>query len=323
MHLQVFIMTPPRPAAQACYARSVRGGRDELGAHVSIAGGVALAPARGRALGCGAIQIFVKNQRQWAAPPFSAADARAFRLARRRAGLRHAFAHGSYLVNLACPDPVRWRQAVDTFVDELRRSAALGLEALVVHPGSHLGAGLPAGVDAVARAVAEGLAATRGQRVRVALENTAGGGHALGRRFAELAAILHRLGHPARVGICIDTCHLFAAGYDIRTPAGYAAAMDECVDLVGRARVLAFHLNDARAPLGSGLDRHEHIGRGHLGTRPFRLLLNDARFAGVPKVLETPKDPEPAADLRNLAVLRRLRAAVSGRPSRRPAGRAC
>ena len=295
---------------------------DELGAHVSIAGGVALAPARGRALGCGAIQIFVRNQRQWTAPPLQPADARAFRAARRRAGVRHAFAHGSYLVNLACPEPTAWRQAVAAFTEELRRAEALGLEALVVHPGSHLGAGVEAGLDAVARGVREGLAATRGARVKVALENTAGAGNVLGRTFSELAAMLERLDRAARVGVCVDTCHLFAAGYDIRTPAGYALAMAECVELIGVKRVLAFHLNDAKAPLGSGLDRHENIGRGFLGLRPFRLLLNDRRFARVPKVLETPKEPEPVADLRNLAILRRLRRPVSVRSSPRRAGRA-
>jgi deoxyribonuclease-4 len=296
--------------------------QDELGAHISIAGGVALAPARGRALGCGAIQVFVKNQRQWAAPPLAAEDARAFRAARRRAGIRHAFAHGSYLVNLGCPEPSGWRQAVRAFTDELWRAEALGLDALVVHPGSHLGAGVARGLDAVARAVEAALAATPGARVKVALENAAGAGHALGRSFAELRGVLERLGHPARVGVCIDTCHLFAAGYDIRTPAGYARAMAECVEAIGVRRVLAFHLNDARAPLGSGLDRHEHIGRGQLGPRPFRLLLDDRRFARIPKVLETPKEPEPAADLRNLATLRRLRRRVSAPTSRRPSGRA-
>jgi len=300
----------------------VRARGDELGAHVSIAGGVALAPARGRALGCGAIQIFVRNQRQWTAPPLQPADARAFRAARRQAGVRHAFAHGSYLVNLACPEPTAWRQAVAAFTEELRRAEALGLEALVVHPGSHLGAGVEAGLDAVARGVREGLAATRGARVKVALENTAGAGNVLGRTFSELAAMLERLDRAARVGVCVDTCHLFAAGYDIRTPAGYALAMAECVELIGVKRVLAFHLNDAKAPLGSGLDRHENIGRGFLGLRPFRLLLNDRRFARVPKVLETPKEPEPVADLRNLAILRRLRRPVSVRSSPRRAGRA-
>jgi deoxyribonuclease-4 len=304
--------------------------RDELGAHVSIAGGLALAPGRGRALGCGAIQIFLKNQRQWAAPPLDPAAARAFRAARRRAGIRHAFAHGSYLVNLATPEPAAWRQAVDTFADELERAAALDLHCLVVHPGSHLGSGREAGLAAVARAVDEALARTARARVCVALENTAGGGNALGGTFEDLAGIIGRVRRPERVGVCLDTCHLFAAGYDIRTPAGYAAAIERCARTVGLGRVLAFHLNDAAAGLGSGLDRHENIGRGRLGLAPFRCLLNDRRFARVPKVLETPKEPEPTADLRNLATLRRLRRrrsaasrpAVSEKPSPRRAGRA-
>jgi deoxyribonuclease-4 len=294
---------------------------DELGAHVSVAGGLALAPARGAALGCGAIQIFVKNQRQWAAPPLDPDAARAFRAARRRHRIRHAFAHGSYLVNLASPEPAGWRRAVDAFSDELARAEALGLACLVVHPGSHLGAGREAGLAAVARAVDEGLARTAGARVRVALENTAGAGHTVGRTFEDLAGILEAVRRPERVGVCLDTCHLFAAGYDIRTRAGYAAAIERCARTVGLGRVLAFHLNDAGAPLGSGLDRHAHIGRGHLGLAPFRFLLNDRRFARVPKVLETPKEPEPIADRRNLATLRRLRRA-SATTSRRRAGKA-
>ena len=283
---------------------------DELGAHVSIAGGLALAPDRGRALGCGAIQIFLKNQRQWAAPPLDRTTVRGFRAARRRARIPYAFAHGSYLVNLATPVPAAWRQAVETFVDELTRAERLGLGCLVVHPGSHMGAGREAGLAAVARAVGEALARTPRARVRVALENTAGGGHTLGGTFDDLADIIGRVPRNTRVGVCVDTCHLFVAGHDIRTPAGYAAAMERCARTVGVGRVLAFHLNDASAPLGSGLDRHEHIGRGRLGLRPFRLLLNDARFTRVPKVLETPKEPEPIADRRNLATLRRLRRAT-------------
>ena len=282
---------------------------DELGAHVSVAGGLDLAPGRGRELGCGAIQIFLKNQRQWAAPPLDPRAVTAFRAARQRHRIRHAFAHGSYLVNLATPVPAAWRQAVETFSDELRRAEALGLGFLVVHPGSHLGAGHEAGLAAVARALDEALARVPRARVRVALENTAGGGHTLGGTFEDLAGIIGRVRRAERVGICLDTCHLFVAGYDIRTPTGYAAAMERCARTVGLGRVLAFHLNDASAPLGSGLDRHEHIGRGRLGLRPFRLLLNDRRFARVPKVLETPKEPEPTADLRNLATLRRLRGA--------------
>ena len=191
---------------------------------------------------------------------------------------------------------------------------------MVIHPGSHLGTGAAAGIARVARAVDQVLDATAGCRVRVALENTAGAGGTVGRSFAELGAILARTRGVERVGVCLDTCHLFAAGYDIRTENGWRRAMAECAALVGVPRVLAFHLNDAKSALGSGLDRHEHVGRGRIGLTPFRLLLNDRRFTRVPKVLETPKEPEPRADRRNLATLRGLRS--SGRSSRRRAGRA-
>lgn len=294
---------------------------DDLGAHMSIAGGLHLALERGHALDCGAVQIFVKNQRQWAARPLGDEEARAFRAARRATGIPAVFAHGSYLINLASPAPAAWQQAVDAFTDELERAEALGLSCVAIHPGSHLGTGVEAGIGRVAAAVGEVLRRTRGYRVRVALENTAGAGGTLGRTFAELGAMLDRVGRARRVGVCLDTCHLFAAGYDLRAASGYQAAMAECARAIGLDRVLAFHLNDAKAPLGSGLDRHENIGRGRLGLAPFRMLLGDARFGGVPKVLETPKEPEPAADRRNLAVLRRLRR-VSARTSRPPAGSA-
>jgi len=280
---------------------------DEIGAHMSIAGGLHLALERGREVGCGAVQIFLKNQRRWAGPPLRDEAIRAFATARRRTGIRRVFAHSSYLINLASPDRTAWAQAVDAFTDELERGEALGLSCVVVHPGSHMGAGLESGLRRVISALDQALARTAGYRIKVALENTAGGGNSVGRTFAELATMLNGAARPERIGICIDTCHLFAAGYDLRTEAGYARAMAECEATVGRRRVLALHLNDARAPFGSGLDRHEHIGRGFLGIATFRRLLNDRRFARVPKVLETPKDPEPTSDLRNLATLRRLR----------------
>ncbi len=280
---------------------------DEIGAHMSIAGGLHRALERGREVGCGAVQIFLKNQRQWAAKPLEADEVRMFRAARRRTGIRRAFAHSSYLINLASPDASAWAQAVTAFTDELERAEALELSCVVIHPGSHMGGGLEAGLRRVIAALDQVLARTSGCRVKVALENTAGGGNSLGRTFAELATLIDGAARPERIGVCVDTCHLFAAGYDLRTAAGYGRAMAECEAAVGRRRVLAFHLNDARAPLGSGLDRHEHIGRGFLGLAPFRYLLNDHRFARVPKVLETPKEPEPTADLRNLSTLRRLR----------------
>ena len=280
---------------------------DEIGAHMSIAGGLHLALERGREVGCGAVQIFLKNQRQWAGRPLDDEAIRAFATARRQTGIRRVFAHSSYLINLASPDATAWAQAVDAFTDELERGEALGLSCVVIHPGSHMGAGIERGLRRVIGALDQALARTAGYRIKVALENTAGGGNSVGRTFAELATMIDGAARPERIGVCIDTCHLFTAGYDLRTQAGYARAMAECEATVGRRRVLAFHLNDSRAPVGSGLDRHEHIGRGFLGLSTFRRLLNDRRFARVPKVLETPKDPEPTSDLRNLATLRRLR----------------
>ena len=296
------------------------GGSTDLGAHVSIAGGLDRALERAQALACGCAQIFLRSHRQWAARPLAAHEITAFARARRRTELGPVFAHANYLVNLAAPAAEHWRRSVDVVTDELERAEALGLTCLVIHPGSHLGEGLATGIRRIVRALDEVTRRTAGARVKIALENTAGAGHAVGRTFADLGALVSRARRPERLGVCIDTCHLFAAGYDIRTPAGYRRAIAEGEETVGLARVLAIHLNDARAGLGSGLDRHANIGEGLLGLEPFRLLLNDRRFAGTPKVIETPKDPEPEADLRNLATLRSLVGALSARTARRRAG---
>ncbi len=260
---------------------------------MSIAGGLWRALERGAQLECGAVQIVVKNQRQWAAKPMADEDVRAFAAARRATRIGAVFAHASYLINLAAPDEAAWRQAVDAFTDELERGEALGLRCLVIHPGSHLGRGLEPGLARVAAALDEATRRTAGYRIRIALENTAGAGNAIGRTFGELGELIRRATRPERLGVCIDTCHLFAAGYDIRSAAGWEAAVGACATAVGLRRVLAFHLNDARAPFASGLDRHEHIGAGFLGLGAFRHLLNDARFARVPKVLETPRSRSP------------------------------
>jgi deoxyribonuclease-4 len=274
---------------------------------MSIAGGLARALERGLEVGCSVVQIFLKNQRQWTARPYTDSEVREFRAARRASGIRVVFAHANYLINLATPVDAEWRRAVDVFHDELERAEALGLPFVVIHPGSHREAGLTEGIRRVARAIDLLHERTRGQRVRIVLENTAGGGASIGRSLEELARVIGAVREPDRVGICLDTCHLFAAGYDIRSRAGYRSIMAECVRRLGAERMLAFHLNDAKQPLGSGLDRHEKIGRGHLGVEPFRWLVNDRRFARVPMALETPKDPEPRADRDALALLRGLR----------------
>jgi deoxyribonuclease-4 len=283
---------------------------DLLGAHMSIAGGLPRALERGREVGCSVVQIFLKNQRQWTAKPYASDEVRSFKAAWRESGIRLVFAHATYLINLAAPEVAEWKRAVTAFHDELERAEALGLPFVIIHPGSHKGTGLEPGIRRIARALDELIARTPGYRVMVLLENTAGGGATIGRSFEELAAILAAVRSADRIGVCLDTCHLFAAGYDIRPRKGYVAAIARALRLLGRDRVRAFHLNDAKQPLGSGLDRHEKIGRGHLGRDAFRWLLNDRRFTRVPMVIETPKEPEPRADREALILLRRLRRRV-------------
>jgi deoxyribonuclease IV len=283
---------------------------DLLGAHMSIAGGLRRAIERGSQVGCSVVQIFLKNQLQWAAKPYTPDEIRSFKTAWRDSGIRLVFAHATYLINLAAPHDAEWKRAVTAFHDELERAEALGLPFVIIHPGSHKGTGLDTGIRRIAQALDELMLRTRGYDVMVLLENTAGGGATIGRNFEELARILDRVRSADRIGVCLDTCHLFAAGYDIRRRDGYAATMARCQRLVGLERVRAFHLNDAKQPLGSGLDRHEKIGRGHLGRDAFRWLLNDRRFGRVPMAIETPKEPEPRADREALALLRSLR----GRP---------
>lgn len=284
--------------------------RDELGAHMSIAGGLHRALERGRQIGCGAVQIFLKNQRQWAAKPLSPEAVSAFELARTLTGIRHVFAHSSYLINLATPANAAWAQAVDAFTDELDRAEALGLACVVIHPGSHLGAGVEAGLARVTAALDEVTRRTPGYRVKIALENTAGAGHAIGRTFAELGALIARAARPERLGVCVDTCHLFAAGYDIRTPADWEKTMAEFDRVVGWERLRAFHCNDSKKPFGSRVDRHEHIGQGAMGLGGFVNLVNDPRLKNIPLILETPKGHRETDgrdwDEINAEVLRRL-----------------
>jgi deoxyribonuclease-4 len=284
---------------------------DLLGAHMSIAGGLHRALERGSEAGCSVVQIFLKNQLQWSAKPYAPEEIRQFAAARTATGIRTVFAHSSYLINLAAPSLADWTRAVGAFHDELERAEALALPFVIIHPGSHKGQGLEAGIRRIVGALDEVTSRTRGYRVRVLLENTAGGGATIGRSFEELAALLGGARAPERLGVCLDTCHLFAAGYDLRTREGYERVMKSCATIVGLRHVRAFHLNDAKAPLGSGLDRHEKIGRGRLGKDAFRWLMRDRRFARAPMVLETPKDPEPKADRAALRLLRRLRAGRS------------
>ncbi len=274
---------------------------------MSIAGGVDKAPLRGRDVGCDAIQIFTKSNRQWRARPLGDEEVEAFRTNLRAAGIGPVVAHDCYLLNLAAPVAAHWKRSVAAFRDELERAERLGIPYLVTHPGSHLAASEADGTARVAEALNVLHAALPRHRVRILLETTAGQGTSLGHRFEQLAAILEQVEAADRVGLCLDTCHLFAAGYDIRSPAGYRETMRALGVCGGYARVKAIHLNDSRQGLGSRVDRHAHIGEGRLGSAAFRLFLNDPHFRTVPMILETPKGGDAAAaDRRNLSRLRRL-----------------
>ena len=259
-----------------------------LGAHVPVAGGLAQGPRNGRAIGAEAIQIFTRNQVQWAARRVEPEEARDFARALAESGVRVVVAHGSYLVNLASPEGAQRERSLEAFAAELERCHALGVERLVFHPGNHLGAGEDAALTAVARGLDQVLARAPGWRVRPLLEVTAGQGTSLGHRFEHLAEILARSRQGARLGVCLDTCHLFAAGYDISTPRGYEATLERFDRIVGLDRLGAVHLNDAKRGLGSRLDRHAAVGAGCLGLPLFRRVVDDPRFAGVPLLLETP-----------------------------------
>jgi len=277
-----------------------------LGAHMSVAGGLEQALVRLGKVGGEALQIFTRNQRQWRAAPVSAAEAARFRAAWREAGEPPVAAHGSYLVNLASNKAETAAKSCAALADELVRCAALGIPFLVIHPGAHLGAGIEPGIERLAANLDAVLASLPAVQVRVLLETTAGQGTSLGASFAELAAIIKQSRHGHRLGICYDTCHAFAAGYDIRTRATYQQTFAEFERLLGLDRLQFFHLNDSVKELGSRVDRHAHIGRGTIGPEGFRLLVNDPRFVSSPMTLETPKGEDLAEDIENLAVLRAL-----------------
>lgn len=275
-----------------------------LGAHVPTAGGLALAPPRGRAIAAEAIQVFTRNQVQWKARPVAEEEAEGFRAAVRASGLKAVLAHGSYLVNLASPDAAALERSRGAFLQEMERCHALGIPYLVFHPGAHLGAGEEAGLATVARSL--DLVLERGEALAVMplLEVTAGQGSAVGYRFEHLALIFERVRHPERLGVCLDTCHLLAAGYDIASARGCQQTLRALEAVIGIGKVKAFHLNDAKQGLGSRLDRHAPIGRGFIGRAGFRRLLADPRFRGLPAVLETPGPL--AAWKRELRLLRGL-----------------
>jgi deoxyribonuclease-4 len=273
---------------------------------MSIAGGVDQAVLRGKKLHCETIQIFVKSNVQWRMRLLRQGERERFLAARRECGIEPIFAHCSYLINLASANRTVRLKSIATLKAEIRRSADLRLPFIVVHPGSHGGRGEREGIGKIVDALDEILEETRGLAVHILLETMAGQGSSLGYRFDHLAEIIAAAAQPRRLGVCFDTCHVFAAGYDIRTEKGYGKVMEELDKVLGLGRVKACHLNDCKGALGSHLDRHEHIGKGRLGKKVFALLLNDKRLGGLPMVLETPKGKEMKEDRRNLRVLRSL-----------------
>jgi deoxyribonuclease IV len=287
-----------------------------IGAHMSVAGGVANAVERAVVHGCEALQIFAKNASQWRGKPLDPADVGRFRRRLDETGIAPAVSHASYLINLASAAPALRQQSIDAFIDELDRAHTLGLLGVVIHPGTCTAGSEAAALHAIADAVRIAFRARPRRKTMVLFEHTAGQGRTLGHRFEHLAAILDRLNGSPRAGICLDTCHLAAAGYDITTDAGYEATFAEFDRLVGLDRVKVFHGNDSKRPCGSRVDRHEHIGEGCLGLAPFHRLLHDSRFAGRPILIETEKSLQrrpgdilaDPLDVRNLQTLRRLRA---------------
>ncbi len=280
-----------------------------FGAHMSVSGGLARAFARGQQVGCEAMQIFTKSERQWAAKPIAPEDAAAFKAEQARTGIGPVVVHDSYLINLAAPGDELWAKSTAAFAEELERCATLAIPYLVTHPGAHTGSGEEAGLAREAVALERLFAQGVGGETMVLLETTAGQGSALGHRFEHLARLFELVPQTGRLGVCVDTCHIFAAGYDISTPEGYAATFEEFDRLIGLQHIRCFHLNDSQKELGSRVDRHSHIGQGCIGLEAFRLLVNDPRFAAVPKIIETPKGDDMAEDVTNLALLRSLVAA--------------
>ena len=282
-----------------------------FGAHLSVAGGLHCALTAAATVGCDCVQIFVRNQRQWQAPPLSAEAAQLFEVTQRDTGVQPVIAHSSYLINLASPDPQTRKRSSAALRDEYRRCGKLGVAGLVVHPGAHLDDTLETGIKRIVKGLNRVLRACHAVDTSILLETTAGQGSSIGHRFEHLAAIRAGLDEPARVGLCLDTCHLFTAGFDFRTAAGYERMMAELDDLVGLGYVRCIHTNDSKRELGSRVDRHEHIGKGRIGKDGFAHFVNDPRFAGIPMILETPKGEDGRGTDLDRVNLKRLRSLLT------------
>lgn len=284
-----------------------------LGIQVSTAGGICESIPRAQALGCTAMQIFARDPRQWRKARLKKIDIDEFRLRRQSSGIKKVFIHIPYLINLASPEHGLFRGSISACVQDMREAGALGAECMVIHMGSHKLSGERRGLKKISTALNRILELTGGSKVKILLENTAGSGSWLGYTFEHHAAVMDRIEQKDRIGACLDTCHAYAAGYDLASEAGYGRLMDEIDRTVGVKRLELIHLNDTRDVLGSHRDRHEHIGKGNIGIAGFSRIVRDKRLENAACVLETPKD-SATADERNLLIVRRLmhRAARKG-----------
>ena len=277
-----------------------------LGSHMSISGGIHTAFERAASIGCATMQVFTKNNNQWKAPPVTERDIANYKTAQAKARIAPVVAHAAYLINLCATKPATLAMSRNAFVDELQRCEALGISALIVHPGAHVGAGEEEGIKRIAESLSIAHQQTAGFHVLTALETTAGQGTTLGYRFEQLRAIIDLVDEKDRMAVCLDTCHVFAAGYDISTEEGWAETLDRFDLVIGLQRLAAVHVNDSKKPLGSRVDRHEHLGKGMIGLTAFKMLMNDPRLQKIPKILETEKSEDLHEDIENMRVLRSL-----------------
>jgi len=277
-----------------------------LGAHMSIRGGVSMAIERARSIRCTAMQMFVKNNMQWFARPLTSEEIRAFLNHVQRGELLSVFAHANYLINLAATNPQFHANSIRALAEELVRADQLELPFLVLHPGAHLGAGEEAGLKKIVDSVDELFRKIPKVKTKIALEITAGQGSCIGHRFEHLAHIIANVREPERLRVCLDTAHLFAAGYDIGSESGVRKTFHQFDRVIGRDRLVAIHVNDSKTGRGSRVDRHDHIGKGRIGLHAFRFIMRSPRFSKIPKVLETPKGKDLAEDVMNLKTLRGL-----------------
>lgn len=277
-----------------------------LGAHMSVSGGVHTGVDRAVSIGCTALQVFTKNNNQWNGKPLTENDITLYKQKISAAGIVPVVSHDSYLINLCATNPDILKKSRAAFIDELERCEQLGIQLLNFHPGSHLGVGDNEGIKKICESLNIAHDSTKNFAVKSVLEATAGQGTNVGYKFEHLRAIIDGVEHPERMSVCVDTCHIFAGGYDIATEKGYEETFQQFDDIIGLDRLVAFHVNDSKKGLGSHVDRHEHIGKGAIGLTGFRLLMNDERFVHIPKILETPKSDDLHEDVENMKLLKSL-----------------